>query len=240
MVNPYTYKINNQYSYNLDQYIDLDSLQALYDDIALAVIESRKHYDYLIPPQKLLLEENKSIDTVKKALKDNNLNLDKKDILDYVSYRYNLKPMPMKLLLKIAETSENRMTDKNAIYFEPYNRFKKLVEWLENSNIFETVGTIVIYVNPAGAETSVHRDFTPDVDFQKSQGIWINPYNKKKFFVLDENYHKQYFSGDVNIFELHSWHGSEPSDTNTFTIRVDGYFSKDFLNKCNLEDYYNE
>jgi hypothetical protein len=239
-MNTYTYKINNQYSYNLDQYLDLESLRSLYDDIALAVVESRKHYDFLLPPQNLLLEENKSIEIVKKALDKVSIKLEKRDVLDYISYRYNLKPMPMKLLLKIAETSANRMTDKNAIYYEPYNKFEKLVEWLEKSDIFDTIGTIVIYVNPAGAETSIHRDFKPDLEFQKSQGIWINPFNKKKFFVLDENYNKQYFSGDVNVFELHSWHGSEPSDIDTFTIRVDGYFNKEFLNKSKLGEYYNE
>lgn len=240
-MNNYVYKINDAYSVCLDNHIDLNSLQSIYPEIAKAVIKSKDYYDYLLPSQNLLLDKNPDIDNVKQLIdkhKDDSLNA--KEMLDYVSYVYNLKPMPMKLLLKIAESSKNRMTDKNAIYFEPYNNFKILIDWLENSGIFDTIGTVVIYVNPAGSETSIHRDFTSDVEFKKSQGIWINPFSKKKFFVLDENYEKRYFSGDVNIFELHSWHGSEVSSTNTFTIRVDGYFSKDFLNKCNLEEYYNE
>lgn len=240
MDNLYTYKIKDRYSFNIDNFIDLKGLQDLYPAITEALIKSKKHYDYLLPSQELLLEKNQDIDKVKKIINDLELDFDKKDTLDYISYLHNLKPMPMKLLLKIAETNADRMTDTNAIYFEPYDKFYQLVNWLKKSNIFDTIGTIVIYINPAGAETSIHRDFTSDVEFKKSQGIWINPFSKKKFFVLDENYNKQYFSGDVNIFELHAWHGSETCDMDTFTIRIDGYFSKGFLNKCNLEDYYNE
>ena len=240
MDNIYSYKINNQYSYCLDQYIDIESLQTLYTNIAKAVVESKDHYDFLLPSKDLLLEENEQINDIKDIIKNYQITTNKKDLLDYISYIYNYKPMAMKLLLKIAETNQDRMTDINAIYFDAYKNFKPLVDWLEQSGIFDTIGTIVIYVNPAGSETVVHRDFAKDTLFKKSQGIWINPYNKKKFFVLDENFNKQYFTGDVNIFELHSWHGSEVAETNTFTIRVDGYFSKEFLNKSNLEEYYNE
>ena len=239
MTNNSVYKIKDKYSFCIDSFVDMQSLQTLYPKLAKAVVESRDYYDYLLPTQKLLLEENKQIDVVKKIVEETVQIGNKRDTLDYISYVYNLEPMPMKLLVKIAETAEDRMTDVNAIYFECYEKFKELVDWLEKSNIFKTIGTIVIYVNPAGSATSVHRDFTSEVAFKKSQGIWINPYNKKKFFVLDEFYQKQYFEGDVNIFELHSWHGSEVSNVDTFTVRVDGYFSKEFLNTTNLKEYYN-
>jgi hypothetical protein len=216
----------------------MSSLRSLYPSLSRAVIESRDYYDYLLPPQKLLLEENKQINQIKKILESTPELKNKRDTLDYITYLNGYEPMPMKLIVQMAETTEDRMTNVNAIYLDAYNNFKILVDWLNESKIFDTIGTIVIYVSPAGSSTSIHRDFEPDVNFKKSQGIWINPFNRKKFFVLDEEFNKQYFQGDVNIFELHSWHGSEVSKCDTFTIRVDGYFSEEFLNTTNLKEYY--
>ena len=45
MNNTQIYKINNQYSINLDQYFDLDGLKNIYAELVAGLVLSKEHYE---------------------------------------------------------------------------------------------------------------------------------------------------------------------------------------------------
>jgi hypothetical protein len=62
---------------------------------------------------------------------------------------------------------------------------------------------------------------------------------RKKFFVKDAN-DKHYVTSKVAFFDSANIHGTDPSEVSTFSIRVDGKFTKEFLTKTGLESYLYE
>jgi hypothetical protein len=99
------------------------------------------------------------------------------------------------------------------------------------------VGRILFFINQLGSYTATHCDYA-DRNSLKDQFIWINVFQKKSFFVLDENWKKQYLLGEINTFDNATWHGSEPAKHSCFTIRIDGLFSDEFLTKTGLDQHY--
>ncbi|MDC1281549.1 hypothetical protein N8Z09_02725 [Methylophilaceae bacterium] len=127
-------------------------------------------------------------------------------------------------------SSECVQTD-NVKYFQPF------LDWLDNSNIFSQYGRIVVYLSQPGTKTLRHFDHAdPNV---KDEFIWVNLDSRKRFFVYDENTDtKHYVDGSVATFDDSGWHGSEPMEFNTYSIRIDGVFNDEFLKKSGMYSHF--
>lgn len=251
-MNKQIFKIKNQYSICLDEFFDLNKLHNIFPEIIEGVVKSKKFFEpieianqYAIFNKEHVVPKLYIRDVFSKTKEYQELiykGFTEQEIYDYVLYRCPVKPLGTKLLLRTypeyskdfySKHLESLNTDQPA--YENFSSFKK---WLESSKAFKEIGRVLFFINPMGSYTPTHCDYS---NFQscKDQFIWINIGQKKTFFVLDDQWNKHYLSGEINTFDNACWHGSEPAKFNCFTIRIDGLFSTEFLNKTGLYEHFN-
>jgi hypothetical protein len=250
-MNRQNFKINGKYSVCLDEHFDLDSLHAIFPELVKGLIQSKEYYEPIeIGNQRAILDKDHiepkiyikdifSKTAEYQSLKEEGFT--DIQIYDYVRFSYPVKTLGTKLLLR---TYPNYSKAFGAKHIErlnkdqpAYENFPKLRKWIEDCGAFKGVGRILFFVNELGSYTPIHCDYA-NLDSLKDQFIWINLFQKKKFFVLDDQWNKQYIDGEINTFDNATWHGSDPAAYSCFTIRIDGLFSDDFLKKTGLDTHY--
>jgi hypothetical protein len=250
--NTQIYKINNQYSINLDQHFDLDQLRSIYPELIEGLVLSKQYYEPIeIGNQTAIFNKEHIAPTL--YIKDVfskteeyqqlvNRGFTPIQIYDYVRFKFNVKTLGTKLLLRTYPDYSKSFSNKHITGLNKdqlaYQYFPKLRKWIENCGAFESVGRILFFINELGSYTPTHCDYS-NLTSLKDQFIWINLFERKTFFVLDENFNKQYVSGEINTFDNAMWHGSEPAKHSCFSIRIDGSFSEEFLQKSGLYEHFN-
>lgn len=251
MNNTQDFKINNKYSIDLTEYVDLSGLRNNYDNLIKGLVKSKEYVvpvelgrqDALLDPAHIepVLFIRRVFSKTPEYQQLINEGFSKRQIYDYVLYKFDVKSLGEKLLLRsyddyVAGFRNKHLSELNSD--QPcYDYFPDLKRWIESSNIFSEVGRIIIFVTEKGMYTPIHCDYQ-NLKSRKDQFIWINLFGKKKFYVLDSKFEKNYLTGEINTFDNASWHGSEPSDYSCFSIRIDGLFNEEFLNKTGLKDHY--
>ena len=253
MSNTQIYKINDQYSVNLDQYFDLDGLKNIYADLIEGIVKSKEYFEPIeIASQHAIFNKEHIVPTLfirdQFSKTEEYQNLVKKgftdqDIYDYVLFKSPVKTLGTKLLLRTYPEYSKEFASKHIASLNEdkpaYLNFPKLKKWINDSGAFKEVGRILFFINNQGSYTPTHCDYS-SLESAKDQFIWINLFNKKTFFVLGEDWKKSYLTGEINIFDNASWHGSEPASYSCFTIRIDGTFNKSFLKKAGLYEHFNK
>jgi hypothetical protein len=114
--------------------------------------------------------------------------------------------------------------------------YEFVMDWIAKQNVFEEIGRVQFFINTDGHGTPIHRDYADHS--RQDQFIWIGFFDNKKFFVYDsDTKEKHYVQGRIATFDNHQWHGGEPSAGMGVSLRIDGKFNQDFLNKTNLKNY---
>jgi hypothetical protein len=250
-INRQNFKINDQYSICLDHHFDLESLHSIFPDIVKGLVKSKQYFEPIeIGNQRAIFDKEHVEpklyirDVFSKTEEYATLvstGFTESQIYDYVLLRFPVKTLGTKLLLRTYPDYSNSFGAKHIERLNrdqpAYDNFPKLREWISNCAAFKSIGRILFFVNELGSYTPTHCDYA-NLTSLKDQFIWINLYQKKKFFVLDENWNKQYLKGEINIFDNATWHGSEPASSSCFTIRIDGLFSDKFLSTTGLDKHY--
>lgn len=112
--------------------------------------------------------------------------------------------------------------------------FKLLIYWLNKQKIFDDIGRIILFYNDEGQQCGLHRDYNSDNAPDKiDQFLWINLFpDRKRFYLLDPDLgDKHYINDQVVMFDSRNWHGSDAHPLSAFSIRVDGIFNKNWLEK---------
>ena len=249
--NTQIYKINNQYSITLDQYFNLDGLKDIHSELVTGLVLSKEYHEPIeigdqraifnkehVEP-KLYIKDVFSKTEEYRALVDQGFT--PIQIYDYVKFKFNVKTLGTKLLLRTYPNYSRAFGVKHLARLNKdqpaYIHFPKFKKWIEDCGAFKEVGRILFFVNELGSYTPTHCDYA-NLTSLKDQFIWINLFEKKTFFVLDENFNKKYVSGEINTFDNAMWHGSEPAKHSCFSIRIDGLFSDEFLIKTGLDKHY--
>jgi len=139
----------------------------------------------------------------------------------------------------------NKYHDKNkseATAFTPWAKdFQPILNWVNAQGIFKDQGRIIVFYNDEGQGCGLHRDWSPAKrPATPDQFIWINLFpERKQFYVLDgQTGEKHYFKHQTALFDTSNWHGSDSHPLAAFSIRVDGVFSNEWLEKTNLKAIY--
>lgn len=243
------YTILDKPSYCVDEYIDLSTLRNSYQQIADGIKLAKDSLVPSNPPPNAVLQpieiiniykEFKKTDEYKDLLASFHSDM---EILAMLCDKHDLVFPSSQLFLRAPAPGyrqhyEERRSGHSAFDREPMKFFPTIKDWSINSGVFESVSLIVMFITNTGAKTYAHRDYNPDDGFIYTQGLWINLFEKKKFYVLDNDYNKHYVKGEANLFETCSLHGSDPASEDCFSIRIEGTFTTDFLNKTGLNEYY--
>lgn len=250
-MNNQNFKINGKYSICLDEYFDLETLHTIFPDIVKGLVQSKQYFEPIeighqrailnkehIEPKIYIKEVFSQTDEYSKLIE---AGFTERQIYDYVLLRSPVKTLGTKLLLRTYPNYSKAFGAKHIARLNrdqpAYDNFPSFRNWIENCKAFDSIGRILFFVNELGSYTPTHCDYA-SLDSLKDQFIWINPFQKKSFFVLDENWNKQYLTGEINTFDNATWHGSDPAKYSCFTIRIDGLFSNEFLTKTGLDKHY--
>lgn len=115
--------------------------------------------------------------------------------------------------------------------------FKFLFDWLDTEQIFSEYGRVVVFLNEPGVSTPIHQD-SPDAT-RKDEFIWLSLGDRKKFFVYDvETDTKHYLHSPIGTFDATNYHGADPGEFASWSMRIDGVFSDSFLLKTNLYNHF--
>lgn len=107
------------------------------------------------------------------------------------------------------------------------SEFSQLMDFIATLP-FESTGRTLIMYDDSGHAVPAHRDHS-EVEVCH-EFIWFRTNLKKPFFMLDPRANeKQYVQSYTAWFDsVNQFHGSDESEGLTFSIRVDGVFTRDF------------
>lgn len=110
---------------------------------------------------------------------------------------------------------------------EAAHEFSLLMEFIDGLP-FKATGRMLIMYDDIARPVSAHRDH--DVTDVCHEFIWFRTNLKKPFYVLNhETQEKQYIVSHTAWFDtVNQFHGSDPQEGLSFSIRVDGIFTDEF------------
>lgn len=236
--------INDKITVDLSQYIDINSLLAIKPYVDYAIV---KHSALQVPAQyagDLFLDKGQGFMDISQQLKLELLekypfigDLDYKHLLLWLRYNMDIKYGQSHLFVIKAQSWETKHLQNECVRMEPYETFKPLLDWIDAQNIFLEYGRVNIFLNEPYTQTPTHID--PTKSNRQDQFVWITLDNRKKFFIYDQDTKiKHYLTGYVGTFDNHNYHGSEATEYASYSIRVDGIFSDNFLEKTELYKHY--
>lgn len=240
------YGINGKPWLGLDKFIDIESLNSLRPEFALALAKSNQyrvsgtvggqahHYD----------QNNKDLTVaVQHFVKDPNFqyrhlikDLPYEQITIFCKYMYDLVGLGEVIpLRKLTGTYYDKHRDFSSTNSPAYTNFEFFHKWLESQNMFEEIGRVLIFINEPGVASTMHADYG-DHQSRRDPFIWLSIDGRKKFWVYDpKTDSKHYITDSVATFDNADWHGSDPCEYVGWSLRVDGIFTKEFLQKTELD-----
>ncbi len=115
------------------------------------------------------------------------------------------------------------------------NHFPMLTKWIlqfKDLNIFEILHSATLFVLEAGGIPWEHRDPEPANEGEIAEFIHIKTDCKRPFYMVDpKTKQREYINTRVAWWDETDWHGGEPVNWATYTLRINGKFTKDFKNR---------
>lgn len=111
--------------------------------------------------------------------------------------------------------------------------FPKTVEFIKRLP-FREIGRILFFVSFHYLHSDVHYDRQDPCFDGTNHFIWLNPFQQKQFFLIDDQKVRHEVIGKTAFFNTRYLHGSSPSPTMTYSLRVDGQLEEDFCNKTGI------
>lgn len=130
--------------------------------------------------------------------------------------------------------------------------FPNLIDWilnLQNQGIFKSLHSATLMALEAGGIPWEHRDpedpttgiFKPGEENetgQISEFVHIKTDCDRPFYVIDPNTkNKTYIDTRVAWWDERDWHGGEPIQRPTYTVRINGRFTDEFKKTINVDGY---
>jgi hypothetical protein len=158
----------------------------------------------------------------------------------FCKYMYDVVSLNEAIHLRTARVGDyfHKHLAEHCVDTPAFQYFKFFREWLDAQNIFSEYGRVVFFVNEAGVSSIRHRDY-PDGVSRKDNFIWMSLDGRKSFWIWDEEKQEQHnITSRAAVFDNADWHGSDPCKYTGWSLRVDGVFSDEFLDKTGLREHY--
>lgn len=133
---------------------------------------------------------------------------------------------------------KNKMNPEYFTWNKNVENFPKLKKWLDNliGDVFECYGRILFFIHEHDCKLLLHRDGVSYYP-HRNEFIWLNPVEKKKFYVLDEKSNtRHYVDSPAVFFNDLDMHGGDSADSMTWSLRIDGVFTEKFREKIGIAD----
>lgn len=113
---------------------------------------------------------------------------------------------------------------------ENSKHFPKTIEFI-NKLPFEQIGRVLFFITEPHQNVLTHYDGGAggSRDRQNTEMIYFRPLSKKKLFIFDEKQdEKILINSTASYWNDMDWHGALPTETKSFSLRVDGIFTEQF------------
>lgn len=241
----------------LDKYIDVYPLEALHFQICLGIARSKPtpatrlipHYEMRGEWNKAVKYKNKEQARIAAVADEMSEVLDEGEFSLYKDLSYVEKRRFMQLysngynegeFVRVRFTKNEFLTDKFATFYADkteesinYPHFLQLMEWVKTLP-FREIGRVMFFVTNAYMHSDMHYDRRDDWYDGRHHFIWFNPFNMKKFFLVD-GYEKEYVNSKAIFFDTSYLHGADPVPRTTYTLRVDGQFTEEFCKETGIK-----
>ena len=241
----------------LDNLIDVRPLEDLHFKICLGIAKSKLTPNIRVIPHyeaKRRFREAVDYKSVEQsrifAVADDGLeHLSDKEVESYEKLSYVERRKFLQLycngyydgdFVRVRFTKKEFLKDKFATFYADkteeslnYGHFTELMTWIKTLP-FQEIGRILFFVTNAHMAADMHYDRKDDWYDGRHHFIWFNPFNQKKFFLVD-GYQKEYVKDKAIFFDTSYLHGSDESDQTTYTLRIDGQLTEEFCAKAGIK-----
>lgn len=119
------------------------------------------------------------------------------------------------------------------------DHFPNLVKWIfsfKTSGIFKSLYSATLMVIEASGIPWEHCDPEPAMVGEIAEFIHIKTDLDRPFYMVDPNTNSRVYVNHTRVawWDETDWHGGEPIDRPTYTIRINGRFSDEFKQKIGL------
>ena len=248
---PQDKRINGEWFVNLDSFVDIARFEALHSSIALGIAKSMQYaepivigalpaqFDMRVAEVEQVVKQKATSDPVLKQLIDSGAT--RQVIYDYVKYAHRSAALGKKILLRTYKQYHSDFGQKHLSSLNETtpaaDNFPELMQFISDMSIFSEVGRVIVFLTERNAAPEIHCDYA-DRESRKDQFVWLSPKRGKKFFVLDTEFNKHYLTGIANTFDNATWHGGDPVPYATYSVRVDGLFTQEFLHASGLDSHF--
>jgi len=234
-------QINGKNFINLDQYLNLDKLDSLDEEMCLAFAKSHEHILLGSPPTKSLLnfDKRQSYQDIqnKATLKYSNLN---KRETEWYSLMKGGENHGYSLFLKNIKTYPFDFAYKalsDHCYFTPASKhFRFLFDWIDEQKCFNDYGRVLFFISHAGQSGMIHKD-NVGIEHVRDKFIWITGKRfSKSLFLYDENTKEKVYSTSRSaFFDNQNYHGTENHNSAAvWSLRIDGVFNESWAKNAGI------
>jgi hypothetical protein len=231
----------------LDQYIDTIKFDSIIDDLIIGIAKSRSYTGASQPGPGYVDKSKKNVLEIYQLIKDDPTHIYHKlitglsiqEALIFIQFKWPSHVMGRCITLRQYKEYSLKQFANGCIDTPAIENFTSFMNWLKEENIFEEIGRTIIFLNDSYSFSIEHNDYNKEiVDIsRKDQLLWINPLGNKKFYIRQDN-KKIYFDSRFCYFDNANFHGADPVDYSTISIKIDGIFSRYFLDKTGLVSYF--
>lgn len=244
--------------YDLDSKLDIASLENLHFKICMGIAKSKTNPSTRIMPHYEMsgdfkaavdYKNNEQIARIAAIADDATAVLTPDELTEYNLLSYTQKRNVLELykngyrdgdFVRIRFTKDEFLRDKFATFYsdktdwtENTQHFPELMAWIQQLPFID-IGRILIFVTRQYIHSDLHYDRRDVWANGMHHFIWFNPFNKKKFFLVD-GYEKEFVNTRAAFFDTSYLHGNEPIPETAYSIRVDGQLSEEFCRENDIE-----
>ena len=237
--------INDKPFIELDNFLNLSTLDKFEEEICLGFAKSEKYISLGSTPTQSILNSNNhsAFQDVKRQAKLRYPDLTEKELEwyslikggeahGYVLFLKNIKRYP--------EDFRYKSLKDHCIYAPAAEHFKFLFKWIDEQNCFKEYGRVLFFVSHPGQTGMIHKD-NVGIENLKDQYLWITGKKfPKSIFLYDKTSEERiYAKSRSTVFDNRNYHGTEnPHECATWSLRIDGVFNEDFLEKTGIKNYF--
>jgi len=157
----------------------------------------------------------------------------KQEIRKYLYFSKGiLKPWAFTVYLKTSPFNEK--TKNNLVWDAPAEKFPKIKSFVECLP-FESVGRVMFFCTDAFRDVPVHRDDYPKKHSDHSINIFFDGW-RPSYIYNPKTKEKSYLKQGCRSYAFNNrdYHGVDAENRFRYTLRVDGTFTKDIIEKIGL------
>jgi hypothetical protein len=240
--------INNQIFYNLENFLDIESFDAINDKIAYTLAKNYHHFRPSGTSQDTLYDQS-TLSVFKK--KDQLLKeIPTLSITEALFYSKLLGTVTLgtNFVLRgnigYPATYSKKHLKETALINSFDSQFQFLFDWIDAQNCFSEYGRVMFWINEPNQKTAFHRDYPPNLLQHKDTRdpfIWLTGTIPKKLVILDPDTNEVHHSNvRACVFDSHNVHSSQGHPLHAaWSLRIDGKFNKEWAENAGIAEYFN-